>query len=154
MGRKIPIDFNDDKLLNVNAYITSPHIQNPGTCLFYVDTGSPYTIITENKARELGIDVDSLKNHPRGISGFGEGVTQARELELVCLIMMDMDGKTYPVELEKILITMKARDKEKRKKKRLINILNVVGADFFQKSELTLKVNISQTIAYMEDIKL
>ena len=149
MSRRIQITICDDGFLNLNAYLVSHHIREPNTLLFYVDTGSPSTIISQNDAEKLGIDISTLKKHPVPLGGFGEGRTDANEIDNVCIVMTTDDNKTYNVVLDMVLIAMRAKRKDAIKKN--LHIPNVIGSDFFQRSGLSLFVNLKNSIAYMEE---
>lgn len=151
MRSKIPLDIIEEGRIVINTSIFSPHISRPSPIRLYVDTGSPFTILSQEESKRLGIDVTNLKIYPKPLGGLGEGRTRGYILDNVCLVIRTGGDKLSRILMDSVLIAEEAKRTDVRKRKFKMKTPNILGADFFYESGLSLFVNYKKGNAYIVD---
>ena len=120
-----------------------------GTFNFIVDTGSAASFLSWEDAKKMGIDIDELPVHPKGVAGFG-GTAEARHLKETCYVYLTTEeGTLTTVELPEGMVLSRP---PRKKKTHWVpgSGVTILGRDFLEKSGLTLRINLRKNELFLE----
>ncbi len=132
----------------VTALFICDHLTIKSPQKFLVDTGSVHTTLLENKAIELGVDLEKLETYKvklkmRGIGG----ATDARMLGGVRLVFNATDGSPVEEALQFVHVLRGPAPRGEEERKMLATFPCILGLDVIRRFTLRFE---EKNFAYLE----
>ena len=123
-----------------------------GNIIGVFDTGSSRTIISARDAHMLKIPLASLRDSQYPVSGFGRGKIPCKVCDKFKLALKSKEDKIKIFEIPlHIVDTTALKNLNSEFERHAYQIPTIIGLDFLKGLNLSLKVNMNNKEAYMEE---
>lgn len=148
---KIPLLILEDRV-QISTTLRCSNFRLYGQVIFIMDTGSPFTILSEGDALKLNVPIKNLKNPPdekRHIH-MGGSVSELKMIpKKVNLTFKNGDNKTETITLSNLCVAIAT----KRDNKNVVlsqSSPSILGLDFLKDNGFLLYVDPKKGLAYLE----
>lgn len=147
MGDVIPLHI-EERGVSLECHVFSYLIPKPKLTRFYVDTGSPLTILSQVDGDVMGVDIDRLPRNMKSHLGYG-GKMELRMIRNVAVVLVTKHGKPITISLPEIGLNA-TKSQKKRDECRLNALPSVLGRDILQAGKFKFILDLANKEGYFE----